>query len=225
MCDKLNILEIDYFGLQHKHKGCLYWVNLRNPLRPQITACPDGLNRLHFRVKFFVPPHLIQQDITRQYFYYDIFRSLRVGLIELEPSVATWLTLIGLIAQIEFGNYRHDCYDLVELYRRCLRIFRKASRIDKLGELEQLEYSEFALMPKIIRVHQSHYGSQAHKAIYAFLEEATNLENIGVEYYPAILKDAHTGVRKHIRLGIGAKELVIKNVDSSGSSVAARDFR
>ena len=58
------IEEIDYFGLTYlgaKHE--LLWINMRNRLIKQIPGTSPY--RLHFRVKFFVQPHMILQPEAR----------------------------------------------------------------------------------------------------------------------------------------------------------------
>ena len=74
VCKCLDINnEIDYFGL--KYQKCAndkkhLWLNLRNPIEHQVNIgsglgsinCPV---RLEFRVKFWVPPHLLLEESTR----------------------------------------------------------------------------------------------------------------------------------------------------------------
>ena len=74
MCQKLGIIESDYFGLQFKGaRNEELWLNLRNEIRQEISAplrpTSDGLKipaiRYQLRVKFWVPPHLLLQESTR----------------------------------------------------------------------------------------------------------------------------------------------------------------
>lgn len=64
VCQKLGIIEVDYFGLQYTGSGGeSLWLNLRNRISQQmdnVSPC-----RLRLRVKFFVEPHLILQEQTR----------------------------------------------------------------------------------------------------------------------------------------------------------------
>ena len=60
----LGVIECDYLGLQYiGPHGEKLWLNLRNQIRRQLPGPPPY--RLQLRVKFFVPPHLVLQDITR----------------------------------------------------------------------------------------------------------------------------------------------------------------
>ena len=82
VCQKLGIVETDYFGLQVRGaRGQSLWLNLRNeirrevsaPLRPSASsASADGVTvpaiRFQLRVKFWVPPHLLLQESTRSPF-------------------------------------------------------------------------------------------------------------------------------------------------------------
>lgn len=64
VCERLGIIEVDYFGLQFiGSKGESLWLNLRNRLSQQVDSV--SLCRLKLRVKFFVEPHLILQEQTR----------------------------------------------------------------------------------------------------------------------------------------------------------------
>ena len=76
VCQKLGIIESDYFGLQFTTaRKEEIWLNLRNEIRQEIHAHPfrpsssDGGKpaaiRFRLRVKFWVPPHLILQETTR----------------------------------------------------------------------------------------------------------------------------------------------------------------
>jgi len=61
----LGIVEMDYFGLTY-HRGRndeQLWLNLRNRVCQEVPGSQPY--RLEFRVKFFTPAHMIQQDATR----------------------------------------------------------------------------------------------------------------------------------------------------------------
>lgn len=101
VCQKLGIIESDYFGLQFTTvRKEEIWLNLRNEIRQEIHAHPfrptstDGSKpaaiRFRLKVKFWVPPHLILQESTRQNQYflsqYNMFSHLN-HLIENQASV------------------------------------------------------------------------------------------------------------------------------------------
>lgn len=74
-CRRLDIVEEDYFGLRYEGpKGELLWLNMRNKISKQMRHSrwkTVGKHqayrcfRLQFRVKFFVPCHMLLQDSTR----------------------------------------------------------------------------------------------------------------------------------------------------------------
>ena len=59
VCDSLNLLEKDYFGLTYRDaEDVRNWVNLEKRIAKQIKATPWTLN---FEVKFYPPdPSLLQ---------------------------------------------------------------------------------------------------------------------------------------------------------------------
>ena len=64
VCRQLDIIEVDYFGLQFcGSRGERLWLNLRNPVCQQLDSLSQC--RLELRVKFLVDPHLILQNQTR----------------------------------------------------------------------------------------------------------------------------------------------------------------
>ena len=76
VCQKLGIVESDYFGLQFTTaRREEIWLNLRNEIRQEIHGHPfrpasaDGkpaaIHRFRLKPKFWVPPHLILQESTR----------------------------------------------------------------------------------------------------------------------------------------------------------------
>ena len=62
----LGIIEVDYFGLQYwGQKGEMLWINMRNQIKQQMTGANTPPFRFQLKVKFFVPPHLLLQEVTR----------------------------------------------------------------------------------------------------------------------------------------------------------------
>lgn len=64
VCEFLNLLERDYFGLTYRdHEDTRNWVNLDKSLSKQIKRRPWEMS---FEVKFYPPdPSQLQEDITR----------------------------------------------------------------------------------------------------------------------------------------------------------------
>jgi E3 ubiquitin-protein ligase MYLIP len=64
VCEKLEVIEQDYFGLQYNGpKGEKLWLNRRNKIGRQLPGSQPY--RLRFRMKFFVQPHLLVEDNTK----------------------------------------------------------------------------------------------------------------------------------------------------------------
>lgn len=65
VCQHLGILEYDYFGLQFSgSKGEKIWLNMRNRINQQVSEM--RAHRFHLRVKFYIQPHLLLQESSRQ---------------------------------------------------------------------------------------------------------------------------------------------------------------
>ncbi|TRY94725.1 hypothetical protein DNTS_021613 [Danionella cerebrum] len=114
ICQKMGIIEVDYFGLQFTgSKGESLWMNLRNRISQQVDGlCPC---RLRLRVKFFVEPHLILQEQTRHWFLLHVKEELLKGSLRLDAEQAVELS--ALLAQAEFGDYCQNtakyCYSQI----------------------------------------------------------------------------------------------------------------
>ncbi|KFM72315.1 E3 ubiquitin-protein ligase MYLIP-A, partial [Stegodyphus mimosarum] len=102
VCQMLGIIESDYMGLQYvgPHNEKL-WLNLRNQIRRQLPG--PSPYRMCLRVKFFVPPHLVLQDITRHLFYLDVRRAFVENRLRTTGSHQLY-RLAALVAQIELGD-------------------------------------------------------------------------------------------------------------------------
>lgn len=77
VCYKLNIREIDLFGLQHQPKpeAPIYWVNLRNKLSLEIGQKPiriphTAFYRFTLGVRYPVPPYILFSSGAKLLFYY-----------------------------------------------------------------------------------------------------------------------------------------------------------
>ncbi|XP_077982701.1 E3 ubiquitin-protein ligase MYLIP-like [Glandiceps talaboti] len=102
VCERLGIIETDYFGLRYTgKKGEQLWLNLRNPIRDQLPNFPPY--RLELQVKFFVNPQQILQRETRNQFYLQLKSDLVGGKFKLDRRQV--IILSALIAQIEFGDH------------------------------------------------------------------------------------------------------------------------
>lgn len=114
ICQKMGIIEVDYFGLQFTGtKGESLWMNLRNRICQEVDCVSPC--RLRLRVKFFVEPHLILQEQTRHLFLMHVKEEIIKGSLRLDAEQA--IELCALLAQAEFGDYKQNtakyCYSQI----------------------------------------------------------------------------------------------------------------
>lgn len=156
VCEKLNTIEVDLFGLQFKNKnGDRYWLNLRNMIRQQIHVQPI---RLVFKLKFYVPPHLIQQQSTRHLFYLNIRASLREKQLKVTDA-GKQAKLIALIAQAELGNYRSDSIDLKQLYSEWILLFDSPSPAASASASEEQHQQQTVICQQSVEVQSENDSS------------------------------------------------------------------
>nr|XP_027201813.1 E3 ubiquitin-protein ligase MYLIP-like [Dermatophagoides pteronyssinus] len=129
VCDLIDIIEINFFGLQYYRNGQPYWLILRKRIDQQINARMKMI-RLYLKVKFYVLPHHIQQNSTKHQFYLNICQYLETKVLKIDSEKRT--KLIALIAQIEFGDLDEESYDLKILYSKWLSILFHSEQTKRL---------------------------------------------------------------------------------------------
>lgn len=186
VCERLGIIEVDYFGLQFiGSKGESLWLNLRNRISQQM----DGLApfRMKLRVKFFVEPHLILQEQTRHMFFLHIKDDLLAG--RLHCSLEQVVELSALIAQLEYGDYNQN-----------------TARYQNLCTKEL----ETSALESIIEKHKGLEGLSQSSGEYQVLQIVSTLENYGVEWH--YVRDAEA---QKLIIGIGPEGVSICKEDFS----------
>ncbi|CAH1270221.1 E3 ubiquitin-protein ligase MYLIP-like [Branchiostoma lanceolatum] len=191
VCKKLGIVEVDYFGLQYSGgKGTdsrPLWLNTRNRLSRQLDGPPPY--RLRFRVKFFVPPHLLLQEATRHMFYLHLKEDLAEGRLTAPTNKAA--RIAALIAQAETGDY--DCNN-ADLYASCYPAYLPTWSND--------------ILSAIAAEHDKIRGMKRATAEYNMVKECSELEGYGQENYA--VKDS-SGVNMHI--GVGPEGILLMDDD------------
>lgn len=184
VCDHLNLLEKDYFGLTYRDAELQKnWLDPAKDLRKQVRAGPCNFG---FNVKFYPPdPSQLSEDITRYYLSLQLRDDVVSG--RLPCSFATHTLLGSYIAQSEVGDY--DPEELGSDYISDLRFAPNQTK-----ELEE----------KVIDLHRSYKGMTPAEAEMLFLENAKKLSMYGVDLHHA--KDSE-GVE--IMLGVCASGLLI----------------
>ncbi|XP_015789248.1 band 4.1-like protein 3 isoform X2 [Tetranychus urticae] len=184
VCDHLNLLERDYFGLSYKdQEDTRNWIVLEKKLSGQLKNLHW---LLHFEVKFYPPdPSLLQEDITR----YLLCLQVRNDILSqrLPCSFVTYALLGSYLVQSELGDY--DPEDHGPGY---LREFRFAPNQNE--ELEE----------KVAELHQQHKGQTSAEAELHYLDTAKKLAMYGVELHPA---SDSSGVS--IMIGVCASGLLV----------------
>ncbi|KAG8442359.1 hypothetical protein GDO86_011234 [Hymenochirus boettgeri] len=188
VCRRLGIIEVDYFGLQFSGtKGENLWLNLRNRISQQM----DGLApfRMKLKVKFFVEPHLILQEQTRNLFFLHIKEDLLAGHLQCSSEQAVELS--ALLAQMEFGDYNQNTasYKYQEI---CMK------------DLEP------AILERITTKHKCLEGISQASAEYQVLQIVSTLESYGVEWHA--VRDSEG---QKLLIGIGPDGISICKEDFS----------
>ncbi|KAI4891209.1 hypothetical protein NFI96_033045 [Prochilodus magdalenae] len=186
VCQRLGIIEMDYFGLQFTgSKGESLWLNLRNRIAQQVDCVSPC--RLKLRVKFFVEPHLILQEQTRHLFRMHMREELVRGSVRLDPNQV--VELCALLAQSEFGDYNQNTAEYF---------------YNQIYEQE----SDPNTMNNIIARHRELQGLSQASAEYQALQLVSSLENYGVEWHWARDTEGHK-----VAIGVGPEGLLICKED------------
>nr|CAD7590051.1 unnamed protein product [Timema genevievae] len=184
VCDHLNLLEKDYFGLTYEDRhDPRVWLEMDKRIAKFIKNEPWKFN---FEVKFYPPdPAQLQEDITRYQLCLQIRNDILMG--KLPCSFVTHALLGSYLVQSEIGDYDPD-----EHGRTYLKDFRFAP--NQTPELEE----------KVMDLHRTHKGQTPAEAELHYLENAKKLAMYGVDLHPA--KDSE-GV--DIMLGVCASGLLV----------------
>uniref|UniRef100_A0A0P4Z9H4 E3 ubiquitin-protein ligase MYLIP-A n=1 Tax=Daphnia magna TaxID=35525 RepID=A0A0P4Z9H4_9CRUS len=221
VCQKLGIIESDYFGLQFTTaRKEEIWLNLRNEIRQEIHAHPfrptstDGSKpaaiRFRLKVKFWVPPHLILQESTRHQFYLQA----KVDLIEGRLSVADpapTVRICALVAQSEMGDATGmPCQ--TESY--LLSFFPHVT----VQDLESFQASRDEWIARILQQHQTLKGMSATLAEYWMLKEVSQLKDYGTETFRArwILAEHGASMRESVQstVAVSPQGVCITSIES-----------
>ncbi|TRY94130.1 hypothetical protein DNTS_031636, partial [Danionella cerebrum] len=186
VCDHLNLLEKDYFGLTYSDgESQKNWLDSSKEIKKQIVNAPCSFG---FNVKFYPPdPAQLSEDITRYFLCLQLREDVASG--RLPCSFSTHALLGSFTLQSELGD-------------------RDAA--SELKEPDQFTQIRFApnqspeLQQKVLELHHSHRGMTPAEADLLFLENAKKLSMYGVDLHRA--KDSE-GVE--IMLGVCSSGLLV----------------
>nr|XP_019947293.1 PREDICTED: band 4.1-like protein 2 isoform X4 [Paralichthys olivaceus] len=185
VCEHLNLLEKDYFGLTYKdshEQKC--WLDPTKEIKRQIRS---NNWQFSFNVKFYPPdPSLLTEDITRYLLCLQLREDVASG--RLPCSFVTHALLGSYTLQAEFGDYEPD----------------QPRPLDNIGQLIFAPNQNKEMEEKIFELHKSHRGMTPAQADAQFLENAKKLSMYGVDLHHA--KDSE-GV--DIMLGVCANGLLV----------------
>ncbi|XP_055738337.1 band 4.1-like protein 3b isoform X10 [Salvelinus fontinalis] len=165
VCDHLNLLETDYFGITYRDvENQKNWLDPNKELKKQIRSGPWNFG---FNVKFYPPdPAQLSEDITRYYLCLQLRDDMVSG--RLPCSFATHTILGSYTVQSELGDYDPEETE----YNSELRFAPNHTK-----ELED----------KVMDLHKNYKGMTPAEAELHFLENAKKLSMYGVDLHHAKL--------------------------------------
>ncbi|XP_037541719.1 band 4.1-like protein 2 isoform X2 [Nematolebias whitei] len=185
VCEHLNLLEKDYFGLTYKdnhEEKC--WLDPTKEIKRQIRS---NNWQFAFNVKFYPPdPSLLTEDITRYLLCLQLREDVASG--RLPCSFVTHALLGSYTLQAEFGDYEPD----------------QPRPLDFINQLTFAPNQNKEMEEKILELHKSHRGMTPAQADLQFLENAKKLSMYGVDLHHA--KDSES---VDIMLGVCANGLLV----------------
>nr|XP_015214575.1 PREDICTED: band 4.1-like protein 2 isoform X15 [Lepisosteus oculatus] len=184
VCEHLNLLEKDYFGLAYKDntdQKC--WLDPSKEIKRQIRNSPW---QFAFNVKFYPPdPSQLTEDITRYFLCLQLRQDIASG--RLPCSFVTHSLLGSYTLQAEQGDYDPEEHHL-----------------DYTSDFQFAPSQTKEMEEKVIELYKTHRGLTPAQADAQFLENAKKLSMYGVDLHHA--KDSE-GV--DIMLGVCANGLLI----------------
>ncbi|XP_036303460.1 protein 4.1 isoform X9 [Pipistrellus kuhlii] len=165
VCEHLNLLEEDYFGLAiWDNETSKTWLDSAKEIKKQVRGIPWNFI---FNVKFYPPdPAQLTEDITRYYLCLQLRQDIVAG--RLPCSFATLALLGSYTIQSELGDYDPELHgpDYVSDF--------------KLAPNQTKELEE-----KVMELHKSYRSMTPAQADLEFLENAKKLSMYGVDLHKA----------------------------------------
>ncbi|NWU95911.1 EPB41 protein, partial [Upupa epops] len=184
VCDHLNLLEEDYFGLAiWDTPTSRTWLDPAKEIKKQVHGGPWDFT---FNVKFYPPdPAQLTEDITRYYLCLQLRQDIISG--RLPCSFATLALLGSYTVQSELGDYDPDLHGP-----------------DYISEFKLAPNQTKELEEKVVELHKTYRSMTPAQADLEFLENAKKLSMYGVDLHHA--KDLE-GV--DITLGVCSSGLLV----------------
>ncbi|XP_038051153.1 COPII coat assembly protein sec16-like isoform X2 [Patiria miniata] len=166
-CRHLNLLEMDYFGLEYFNKtDKVMWLDLEKPINRQVAAPKKTL--FHFTVKFYLAdPGQLHDEFTKYLYALQIKKDLSNGRLPCSENTAALMA--SYMLQAEVGDYSTPEHDDGR-YITAFRFVPSQTR---------------AMESKIQEYHKNHVGQTPADADFNLLDVARRLEMYGVQLHAA----------------------------------------
>ncbi|XP_021118872.1 protein 4.1 isoform X4 [Heterocephalus glaber] len=165
VCEHLNLLEEDYFGLAiWDNTTSKTWLDSAKEIKKQVRGIPWNFT---FNVKFYPPdPAQLTEDITRYYLCLQLRQDIVAG--RLPCSFATLALLGSYTIQSELGDYDPELHG-----------------VDYVNDFKLAPNQTKELEEKVMELHKSYRSMTPAQADLEFLENAKKLSMYGVDLHKA----------------------------------------
>ncbi|XP_025220782.1 protein 4.1 isoform X6 [Theropithecus gelada] len=165
VCEHLNLLEEDYFGLAiWDNATSKTWLDSAKEIKKQVRGVPWNFT---FNVKFYPPdPAQLTEDITRYYLCLQLRQDIVAG--RLPCSFATLALLGSYTIQSELGDYDPELHGM-----------------DYVSDFKLAPNQTKELEEKVMELHKSYRSMTPAQADLEFLENAKKLSMYGVDLHKA----------------------------------------